>query len=394
MTKTKNWVELAKSGGACGILLLIRPLINLLFSRQRDLNAYSTIDLSAIIFIIYSFVCFFTAWYSLSTSKTLFVKQLLTRTPIVWFIIFTIYGGISMIWSVNYALSGYRAFECMAMILLIVAIMQRLFATYDTEKIIEWTILFVTTDIIFAIIRTLTWTTSIYWVLNSSQMMSTTFFFMALYYPKKKWYHYLIIIMTIFSGSTVAYIGMAAGMISVLWRKTKYKAAVLFGIIFLSFAVAVIGPQKVLKATIFHDKESISLEETSGRDIMMEASIETIKENPMGLGFFAGEPYMFYSRGLHCINAHNSLFSAGIGMGYIGIFIMAIFLYRMFFTTFSKKIPPKYRASFIGCFFVGFLHCMGNPALGSRVYGAWLPVTFLFILICSFYVYGKYYNKQ
>lgn len=393
MTKTKNWVELAKSGGACGILLLIRPLINILFSRQRDLNAYSTIDLSAIIFIIYSFVCLFTALYSLSTSKTLFVKQLLTRTPIIWFMIFTIYGGISMIWSVNYPLSGYRAFECMAMILLIVAIMQKLFSTCDTEKIIKWTILYVIIDIAFSIISTLKWTTAIPSLLSCSQMMSTTFFFMALYYPNKKWYHYLIIIMAIFSGSTVAYIGMAAGMISVLWRKTKYKAAVLFGIIFLSFAVAVIGPQKVLKNTIFHDKESISLEETSGRDMMMEASIETIKENPMGLGFFAGEPYMFYSRGLHCINAHNSLFSAGIGMGYIGVILMAIFLYRMFFTTFSKKIPLRYRATFIGCFFVAFLHCMGNPALGSRVYGAWLPVTFLFILICSFYVYGKYHKK-
>ena len=127
---------------------------------------------------------------------------------------------------------------------------------------------------------------------------------------------------------------------------------------------------------------------------MMEASIETIKENPMGLGFFAGEPFMFYSKGFSCINAHNSIFSAGIGMGYIGIIMMVVFLSGIGITVFSKYIPTKYKASLIGCFFIGFLHCMGNPALGSRVYGAWLPVTFLFTLICSFYVYGKYYKKQ
>ena len=73
---------------------------------------------------------------------------------------------------------------------------------------------------------------------------------------------------------------------------------------------------------------------------------------------------------------------------------MVIFLLGMGFSVFSKYIPAKYKASLIGCFFIGFLHCMGNPALGSRVYGAWLPVTFLFTLICSFYVYGKYYKRQ
>ena len=376
------------------MLLLIRPLLYLIFSRRRDLNEYSAVDLSAFIFIIYAFICFLAALKVLSKPKSSFGKRLMTHTPLIWFVIFTVYGFISMLWSVNFALSGFRAFECLAMILLIVAIMQTLFTTCNTDKIIDWVILYVTLEIIFSLIRTITWTTSIPVLLESSQMVNTVFFFLALYYPKKKWYHYLIIIMAIFSGSTVAYIGMAAGMISILWKRTKYKAAVIFGTIFLSFAVIVIGPQKILENTVFHDKESISLEETSGRDIMMEASIETIKENPMGLGFFAGEPFMFYSRGLSCINAHNSIFSAGIGMGYIGVILMAIFLYKMFFTTFSKKIPLRYRATFIGCFFVAFLHCMGNPALGSRVYGAWLPVTFLFILICSFYVYGKYHNKQ
>lgn len=394
MIKIKKWAELVKSGGACGILLLIRPIINLIFSRQRDLNAYSAIDLSAIVFIIYSFICFVTAWYSLSKSKTPFGKILMKKTPIVWFIIYTIFGAFSMFWSVNYALSGYRAFECMAMILLIVAIMQRFFTTGDTKKIINWTILFVTIDVIFAIISTLKWTTSMPALLSCSQMMSTTFFFMALYHPNKKWFHYLIIFMAIFSGSTVAYIGMFIGTISVLWKRTRYKALIFFTAIILVFSFIAIGPEKILKQTVFYDKESISLEETSGRDKMMEASIETIKEYPMGLGFFAGEPYMFYSRGLNCINAHNSVFSAGIGLGYIGIIIMTIFLLKMFSTVFSKKIPQIYRATLIGCFFVGFLHCMGNPALGSRVYAAWLPVTFLFILICSFYVYGKYYTRK
>ena len=392
MSNFKNWTELAKSGGLCGILLLVRPLIYLLFSRQRNLNEYSAIDLSAFIFIIYAFICFTVACKVLSKPNSSFGKSLMIYTPLIWFIIFTIYGAISMLWSINITLTGFRAFECMAMILLIVAIMQTLFTTCNTDKIIDWVILFVTLEIIFSLIRTITWTTSIPALLQSSQMVSTVFFFMAFYYPKKKWYHYLIMIMALFSGSTVAYIGMAAGMISVFWRKTKYKPLIIAASITVCLSIVIIGPEKILKNTVFYEKEAVSLEETSGRDIMMEASIKTIKEYPWGLGFFAGEPAMFYSKGLHCINAHNSLFSAGIGLGYIGIIFMAIYLLKMFFIVFSKYIPDKYKASLIGCFFVGFLHCMGNPALGSRVYGAWLPVTLLFTLICSFYVYGKYYK--
>lgn len=390
MNYFNQWLRFAKAGGICGVLLLIRPLVYLLFSRRRDLDAYSAIDFSALVFIAYAFVCFIVAWKSLSKSNSPFGRLLMTKTPLVWFIVFTIYGGMSMLWSVSFTLTAFRAFECMAMILLIVAIMQSLFTTCRTDKIIDWVILYVVVEILFSLLRTLRWTTSPSVLLESSQMMSTVFFFLALYYPKKRWYHYLIMIMALFSGSTVAYIGMAAGSISVLWTNTKHKVPIFLGVLAVATTIVVIGPEKVLKETIFYDKESISLEETSGRDHMMEVAIETIEKYPWGLGFFAGEPYVFYSRGLHGINAHNSLFSAGIGMGYVGILLMGIFLIGMFFTVFSRKIPVQYRAPLIGCCFVGFLHCMGNPALGSRVYGAWLPVTFLFTLICSFYVYGRY----
>lgn len=158
----------------------------------------------------------------------------------------------------------------------------------------------------------------------------------------------------------------------------------------LSLVIAIIGPMKVLKETVFYDKNSISLEETSGRDYVMEISMEAIKNNPWGTGFVSGELQLMRSKGINGINAHNSFFSAGIGLGYPGIIIITIYLAGLVLTVFSKRIPPHYKASLIGCFFVAFLHCIGNPALGSRVFGAWLPVTYLFTLICSFYVYGKY----
>ena len=106
MTRIKHLKELAKSGGICGFLLLIRPLIYLLFSRGRDPNSYAAIDLTAIIFILYSFVCIIEAIKVLSKSNSFFGKKVMLHTPLIWFIIYTIYGFISMLWSVNFMLSG------------------------------------------------------------------------------------------------------------------------------------------------------------------------------------------------------------------------------------------------------------------------------------------------
>lgn len=97
---------------------------------------------------------------------------------------------------------------------------------------------------------------------------------------------------------------------------------------------------------------------------------------------------------LGAINGHNSFISASISLGYAGIILLLIFFLKMFCTTFSRYIPPEYRAPLIGCFLVGFLQCMGNPGLGSRVYGGWIPVMFLFTLICGFYVNNKFYDMN
>lgn len=67
-----SFLRLAKAGGLCGILLLSRPLLYAIFSRQRDLSAYSSVDASAIVFILYAVVCFYFPFEKL-TNKTLYL---------------------------------------------------------------------------------------------------------------------------------------------------------------------------------------------------------------------------------------------------------------------------------------------------------------------------------
>lgn len=389
----ENIWDVAKKGGVVGMLLLLRPVIYLLFSRRRDLNAYSAIDTSAIVFILYSVVCCYFGWKVIANSSSGIGKDVIFKSPIAIFMLYTVLGVVSMAWSVNPALSGFRSFECLAMVLLMIAIVQTLLEKGGIRTLTVWIMLFVSWDIICSLARTLQWTTDLSSLLESSQMMATTFFFMALYVVPRRWYNYLIMVMSIFSMSTVAYIGLALGFISTLWGDYKSKmVAVATGVVLLCTLILV-GPYSLLKNTLFFDKNDISIEQTSGRDKLMEVTLESLDEHPMGYGFFAAEPYLLYAKNLGAISAHNSLFSAAMGMGYVGVLLIALFFIATGWYAFSKWHDWELRPILIGCFCVAFLHCMGNPSVGTRVFGAWTPCMLAFVMICSSYVYGKHYEE-
>lgn len=386
--------DLFKTTTVAGWVLLARPVIYLLFSRRRDLNDYNAVDFSSIMFIFYSVVAFIVGYRTIFKSENNFGRDVLLRSPILWFMLYSGLCLMSMLWSVDVALTGFRTFECVAMTLLIVAVIQQLFEFADLKYVILWSLFYCTWDVTFGLIRGAQWAPDLTTLLQQSQMMATTFFFMALYFIPLKWYNYLIIIMSIFSMSTVAYIGMALGSISAFWKKGQTKFFVVLCAVALVVTVLAIGPYKVLKDTVFFDKEDISIKETSGRDYLMEITLKTMEEDPMGLGFFAGEPYVLYRHHFGAISAHNSLFSAVMGMGLPGVILISIFFVAVGYAVFSKYQNDKYKPMLIGCFCVAFLHCMGNPSVGTRVFGAWMPCMYMFVLISSFYVLGKNYSIQ
>lgn len=376
-----------------GWLLLLQPILYIIFSRRRDLNAYASVDASAVIFILYSFVCFVVGFRAIILNKdNKLGKEVLYRSPLIWLIVYTILAVISTIWSVVPTLTGFRAFECFATILILCACIQNLFETGNKQYIFLWTLFYAVWESCWSIIRTLQWTTNIGILLESSQFTATTFFFVALYFTPRKWYNYLIIAMSVFSMSTVAYMGMALGLISSFWLSAKAKAYATAAAFVIILCVIAIGPYAVIKNTIFFDKEEVSLENTTGRDHLMDAAIDCIEHYPMGLGFFAAEPYVLYAKGLGGISAHNSFFSAGMGMGYPGVILISAFFISIGFAVFSKHIDRSAKLILIGCCCVAFMHCMGNPSIGTRVYAAWLSGAYAFILTCFFYVYGRFYD--
>jgi len=382
------------AAGICGILLLLRPIITFVFSRRRDLNAYSAIDVSAIVFIFYAVVSCYFAYQTIRNSNAQFGKAVLFKSPLIWFLGYTVICAISTLWSVNPLLTVFRTFECLSMTLLIVATIQYLIENYSLDYTFRWSLFYCTITVIIEIFIQLKWARTFADFREASQMTSTTFFFIALYYIPRRWYNYLIMFMGIISMSTVAYIGMALGFLSSLWTNRRIQI-IAITLTFLGILAGItIGPEKIIKDTLFFDKADISITETNGRDKLMDVTVQTLEEYPLGLGFFSAEPYVFYSHHLHAISAHNSLFSAALGTGIIGVIVLSIFFIRIALLFFNKRNFGDYYPMLIGCFCVAILHCMGNPSVGTRVYpyGAWMSGMYIFVIICTLFVYSNYFE--
>lgn len=393
-SKEYKFKQILFAGGYSGVVLLVRNLISLFFSRQRDVSQYAVVDSSAMVFIVYSVVAFGVAYNDIKKDSNRIGSTILFHTPMVILFLYTVYGAFTMLWSVNLQLTGYRSFECMAMLMLIVATIQNLFKSQNNETVFQWSVFYIAYQAMTKIIEALAWTTNIGELLQRSQMESTCFFFIALYATRKCWRHYLILLMSIFSMSTTAYIGMALGLLSMYKVKVTrgVKLLIFVATIVLGLVVLIVGPQKFLMNTVFIDREEISIENTSGRNHIMEVVLESSASNPMGLGFFAGEPYILYFNDLAAINGHNSFFSAALGTGIPGVILLLLFFFGVGSKIMGRRIPPSVLGPLFGCFFVAFIHCMGNPGLGSRVYGGWIPTVYIFTLICAYVKYGEIEN--
>lgn len=380
---------MAMAGGIPGVLLLLRPVIYLIFSRKRVLDEYAAIDTTAVVLIAYSFAALWFGWKAISQSGTQLGRNVLFRSPITWFLVYTLYGAVSMVWSVNPILTGYRAFECLAMTVLLVAVIQELTENGGIELVLTWSLLYCAWDIVLSFTQRAMIAPDWWYLSECSQMMAPIFFFISLLYTPRKWYNWLIMFFSLVSGSTVSYIGMAIGAVGTFWGNRKIRIYAWLGVTVLILATLYVGPYRMLKDTVFHDKKEISITETSGRDKIMEITLNALDENPNGLGFFAAEPHILYHTFRGAIGAHNAIFSAAMGLGYAGVALISIFFISVALSVFSKSSKGELKSMMIGCFWVALIQSIGNPGVGSRVYGAWTASMYIFILISTIHIMSK-----
>lgn len=380
-------------GGRSGLWLSFYPVLYFILSRGRELKEVNAMDLSALGFIAYAFVAFIIVCKDFKSAKTQLWKRTLTSTPLIWFLLYSILCALSCLWSVNLYMTAFRCFEAFIMMMLILSSIQNILERGDDSKLLTWTGYYTTITIFAQVALHAKRLPTLPYIMESSQMFAPVMLYAMVFSSCKTWKKWLVYFFSAVSGSTVSYIGLTLGGMS-LFKKKETKPFLIIGILFLLFAIYLAGTKTVLQETLFADKKEISIENTSGRDQVMNVALGSLDEYPLGCGFFSGESYILYKSFRGAINGHNSFFSAAMGVGYPGIILMVGFFLHLIFTLVGGSIPARIKPALVGCFCVAFINSMGNPGVGSRVFGAWLPTMYIYVLISTLSAYQNHYKVK
>lgn len=376
--------------GIPGKLLIGYNIVLTVFARTKaDAGA---IDFAAVIFAGYALGAGLYCYRLLgkNSESSAFCKFLVYKSPILFFVLYTSWCFISAIWSPNMALTAYRSVECMGLLMVIMATIDQLIRKTDVHGLITWSVIYAFLTVMFDFISGLI-KMNLDYGLYHAQFTATIFFFLAFYYSPKKWIKYPMILIALLCKSATGYCGMAAGMIASLLagnkKQRKWGLVLATGIV---VATMLVGYDTLLNNTVFISKNEVmkdgqfDMEKTSGRDKIWETAINRVESDGKrwtGYGFVAGETYFTYSYiGTNVIGLHNGFLSAYVGTGVIGFVLFALFMLGYVRNTFYKGFSGSLRALLIASMFLVLVHTLGNPGLGFRVYGTWMPAMYIVIM--------------
>lgn len=375
-------------------LLLLYPIILALISRQRDLKQVSNIDSSAAIQVLFTLVVFIFCVRELVSNSIL--RILIQKSPLKWFLLYIVLSLLSALWSLDVRMTLYRSFENLSFLLLIassVSILYRRLRSIDL--IVKWVLYYAILLIIAGTLkRVLLWGLPLFSIetILLEQMNSTPFFFLALLLPIGIYLRGVILPISIFSLSNTAYFGMFLGSLTLgrTNKKIRFSLAVLA--VILTIFTYTRGFDNLLQQTFFYGKNGVGVEYTSGRNKIFQLAFdEGLKRPFLGYGFVAGDTYIINKEFEGAIGAHNGFLSAFLGTGIIGFLIFIIFFIKTLLMANSKYIPSKYRTAFFASAILIMVYTLGNPGLGTRVYGSWLSSTIILTMISMIFLH---YKKQ
>lgn len=378
-----------KLGGLPGYLLFGYYVIQFLFARSK--SDMAAVDLSAMIFAAYALG---TGLYSfINLSKGLnkhFLLWSFTKSPIKWFGLYTLLCLISALWSPNLVLSAYRAVECIGLLLLNMFCICYLVQRYNFRTIMLWSVTYAFLNLCLTFLAGII-QIDLDYAFYKCQFPSTIFFYLAFYCAPKKYIKYPMMLIAFMCKSVTGYCGMTLGMCSFMFGNKKYRTLGVIIAISTIVAMSTMGTEQFLNNTIFASKGDIIVNgqidknKTSGRFKIWENANEMmVHENRQwhGFGFVVGEMIMARELiGEQVIGMHNGFLSAYVGSGYIGLFLFILFMAMVIWLAYRNHIPKEQRQVLIACVCVILVHTYGNPGLGFRVYGTWMPAMFIIMLM-------------
>jgi O-antigen ligase len=383
-------------GGVPGALFLFRNFLYVLVLRQREAQEMASVDGAAGVQALFTGLVFLVALYYFIHYDL--IRYFIWTSPFKWFFLFYGLGLVSAFWSSDPLLTIYRSLEAIAYALLIFAVVYTLYIKVGAEGLLRWLLWYAVYAIFMGAmgrIKLLGFQAFGLRTFLEQQMNSTPFFFLALLFPLSYWIKIPILSISILSLSNTAYLGMGLGLTALKEGNKYLKAIFFFGGLLVLIVILYVGTTDFLKNTIFFGKKGVGLEYTSGRDKIADLAWTASLERPFsGYGFVAGElEIISLSRGSGIIGAHNGLLSALLGMGVPGALILLFFLIHMWRVSQSKVFPDLIRSAFYASFLMILVHTLGNPGIGSRVYGAWIPSVLILTVISVLQAHFKQMEK-
>lgn len=397
----KEFKQVLMLGGIPGWMLLGYYVVQIAFARTK--SDMAAVDGTAVIYAAYAIGAGIYCYRDLTKDafSRCFFSRMMGKTCILWFVLYTLMCALSALWSPILPLSGYRALECMGMMLLNAAVIKNLIKNLDEKGVMLWSVTYAFVMMAFTAISYARagWGIMLY----ALQFPSTIFFYLAFYYAPKKLMKYPMMLAAILARSTTGYIGMAAGLCSFMFGQRKYRIWGWIIVMGVGMSVALVGVDDVLNNTVFAAKGGafedgkIDEEKTSGRTKIWGPSIDAVIADGRewyGYGFVAGETVFVQNViGGQVIGMHNGFLSAFVGTGYLGLLFFSLFMLGYARAVFFSPIPKRYKALLIATFCCVFVHTLANPGLGFRVYGTWMPAMYFVMLTVGFSIKYKYMRK-
>lgn len=388
--------KLLHAGGVPGYFFLLYSIVMFIVKRQRNVDDYATVDASALVQIVYTVVVFFFSFYHLFVAKYRKINMIF-RKPQIFLLFYIGICFLSMLWSSNIFISGFRAFEMLSFLMLISLLVENLLTKLDAQNIIEWAVFWVIWELFWSIATSvkLMGFSYLFWPFESSRLVIPMLFFFALMLTKRKWFKFIIIVFSILAVSNKVYFGIAFGLIGYFFGNSKYKVLLFSFILTIILSLIFIDFEELLKSTLFYGREAVSMTETSGRDQIWSLAWNSFLERPIfGYGFVAGESNILHSEFRGAISTHNFFLSGLLGTGIVGTFFLVLYFISTFILGKSRYFPAiNWRPAMVSTFIMCLIVSLTAPGIGGRVYGSWLPVVFMFTLISGLQLKFKAQNE-
>ncbi|MFK7833712.1 MAG: O-antigen ligase family protein [Winogradskyella sp.] len=382
------------AAGLPGALLLFYPVLIILVTRGRVLKNASSVDGSSVIQIVYLGLCTLILFREYTSRPQYFLKKILFRSPFVFLIIYIFICFFSTLWSSNLFLTFYRSFESLIFLLLITMTIKKLIETFDYSTVIKWTIWFAFWNLFIGVLFRIKVAgfSSLTLPFMPSRLFFPLFFFVIIILGKKMLPKVLSFFIVLLGFSNKIYIGVSLGLLGLVKGSLRGKILVVFALVVLGFLISYIGINDLLLNTLFYGRDSVGIEDSSGRNQVWTYLISKSKEKPIiGYGFVSGELQLLSNSVFKgAINAHNSIISALVSVGYLGLVVLGLFFISIFKFVLDLKVKSKKtKAAFIGTVILIFVVSMSAPGIGGRVYGSWIPSVYLISLIIGLKKYYK-----